>query len=69
MLIFYQINDNKDGWEELGRIKDGEVISDETGYFEEIIEDQLHLSEERLARSYNNHYINAIVVDDEEDEQ
>jgi hypothetical protein len=34
MLVFYQLNDNKDGWEEFGRIKNGEVISDKTGHFE-----------------------------------
>ena len=66
MLIFYKIDDEGAGWHEVGRIKDGEVISDETGHFEEWIGDQCERPEEDLARVYNNHYINAIVVEEED---
>lgn len=69
MLIFYQISRDEDspGWHEIGRIKDGEIIEDETGDFEDWIGEQRHYPEEHLARQYDNHYINAVLI--EEDDQ
>lgn len=65
MLVFHQLNDSKDGWEEFGRIKDEEVISDETGDFEDWIGEQRHYPEEHLAKQYDNHYINAVIVEED----
>jgi hypothetical protein len=65
MLIFYELNDNKDGWEEVGRIKDNQVISEGVEGFERWMRDQKHLPEEMLARRYNNHYVNAVLVEEE----
>jgi hypothetical protein len=67
MLVFYQLNDDKDGWDEFGRIKNGEVISDETGHFEDWIGEEQHYPEEHLAEQYNNHYINAVIAQEEDD--
>ena len=65
MLIFYRLNENKDGWYEAGRIKDGEIISDETGSIEYLLEGKSHYPEEYLAKQFNNHYINAVLVEDD----
>lgn len=67
MLVFYQLNDNKDGWEEFGRINDGDVIEDVTGDFDDWIGEKRHYPEEHLARQYSNHYVNAVLVEEGEE--
>ncbi|MXV64434.1 hypothetical protein GS429_20655 [Natronorubrum sp. JWXQ-INN-674] len=62
-LVFLGLNDEREGWERIGKVNDGEIIEDPTGELEATIQGVYDLEdEERLKRIFNNHYINAVPV-------
>ena len=66
-VVFFGLREDRKGWELIGRVEDGEITEDPTGELRETIEPAYDLGDEQyLSRALNNHYLNAIVVDDEE---
>ena len=65
-VVFFGLGEDREGWEWLGRVEDGKITADSTGELRETIEPAYDLADEQyLSRALNNHYLNAIVVDDE----
>lgn len=67
-LLFLGLNEDRDGWDVLGRIVDGKIIEDPTGELEATVQGAYDLDdEERLREIFNNHYINAVPLEDDEE--
>lgn len=65
-LVFLGLNDEREGWERIGKVNDGEIIEDPTGELEATVQNVYDLEDEnRLRQVFNNHYINAVPVIEE----
>lgn len=65
-LLFLGLDSDRDGWEVLGTVADGEIVSDPTGELEATLKGAYDLSDEaRLRRAFDNHYINAVPLAEE----
>lgn len=68
-VLFLGLNDDGDGWEKLGYVEDGEIREDPTGDLEHLLDGLPYLDDEqRLTRHFNNHYVNAVIVEENSDE-
>ncbi|WP_082220671.1 hypothetical protein [Haloferax gibbonsii] len=66
-LLFIGLNEDRDDWDVLGKIVDGAIIEDPTGELEATVKGAYDLDdEERLRVAFNNHYINAVPLAEEE---
>jgi len=62
-LIFLGLNEERTGWERIGKIANGEIIEDPTGELEATVQGIYDLeNEKRMEQVFNNHYINAVPV-------
>lgn len=67
-LLIFGLNEERDGWDVLGKIADGEIVEDPTGELEATIEGAYDLDDEdHLRRALNNHYINAVPLAGDEE--
>ncbi|KAB1193359.1 hypothetical protein GJR96_07845 [Haloferax sp. MBLA0076] len=67
-LLFLGLNEDRDGWDVLGKIADGEIIEDPTGELEATLKGAYDLDDEvRLREVFNNHYINAVPLAEDEE--
>jgi len=67
-LLFLGLNEDRDGWDVLGKIIDGEIVKDPTGELEETVKGAYDLDDEdHLRRAFNNHYINAVPLAEDEE--
>ncbi|AKU08295.1 hypothetical protein [Haloferax gibbonsii] len=67
-LLFLGLSEDRDGWDVLGKIADGEIIEDPTGELEATVKGAYDLDdEERLREAFNNHYINAVPLAEDEE--
>ena len=69
-LVFLGLDDEGEGWERIGKINDGKITEDPTGELEATIQDVYDLeNEDRLRQIFNNHYINAVPVIENDEEE
>ncbi|MBV0901410.1 hypothetical protein [Haloarcula salina] len=67
-LLFLGLNEDRDGWDVLGKIADGEIVEDPTGELEATVKGAYDLDDEgHLRRAFNNHYINAVPLAEDEE--
>jgi hypothetical protein len=67
-LLFLGLNEERDGWDALGKIADGEIVEDPTGELEATVQGAYDLEDEdRLRQAFNNHYINAVPLAEDEE--
>ncbi|ELZ94779.1 hypothetical protein C440_06882 [Haloferax mucosum ATCC BAA-1512] len=67
-LRIFGLNEERDGWDVLGKIADGEIVEDPTGELGATIKGEYDLDDENhLRRALNNHYINAVPLAEDEE--
>lgn len=63
---FYRLRDDREGWDEVGEVRDGEFHGDEK-YANRLEEAGIPLDDEqRLVETFDNAYFNARMVDEDD---